>query len=86
MMRWSVRARVDGVVTDDVVAFLRVCEDYEGGYGAEDRLGVKACLGIVGVNVWAFLLGVLFRWRYGPTRVWFTAKCVGFGRRLGLIA
>jgi len=75
MMRWCIRRGVDGVLTNDPGLFLSVCEEHDrdGGVREEDVLGLRAYLGIVGINLLVMLFGSLFRWRYG-----FSEKSVYF--------
>ncbi|KAH0541598.1 hypothetical protein FGG08_003946 [Glutinoglossum americanum] len=64
-MRWSIRRGVDGVLTDDPKKFLDVCREFrEDIYLEEDRLTVRQYLGLVGFNIVAAVLNLLFRWRH----------------------
>jgi glycerophosphoryl diester phosphodiesterase len=64
MMRWSIRKKVDGVVTDDPKKFLEICDDFNEG-SKPDGLSFRACMGILGINILAAVFSVIFRWRYG---------------------
>lgn len=54
---------MDGIVTDNVPKFLKMCETFK-----EDRKyrwPVKYLLVFTYFNVWVYLFGVVFRRRYG---------------------
>jgi hypothetical protein len=65
MMRWSIRAGVDGVITDDLDLFIRVRREYDEQCVKADHWTFRDYLGILSINVLVPFLGVLFRWRYG---------------------
>jgi hypothetical protein len=58
MMRWSIRKRVDGVLTDDVVKYIKVCDEFDNKYTEKDRLSFGVYLGTVGLQILAMCLGM----------------------------
>ncbi|KAL4781283.1 PLC-like phosphodiesterase [Aspergillus varians] len=78
LMRWGIRNRVDGVITDDPALFKQVCEEWEKEQkesgGAVDSapseldrltLGQKARIWLITILV--FLLGGYFKRKYLPS-------------------
>ena len=63
-MRWSIRHRLDGVLTDDPVKFLEVCGEYDQTREPASSI-VWEYLNVAGINAATALLGIFFRWRYG---------------------
>ncbi|MCJ1254660.1 hypothetical protein MMC24_002475 [Lignoscripta atroalba] len=63
MMRWSIRAAVDGVITDDPKKFREVSREWEQGK-REVIIGVRAWLYVVWVHILVVIFGALFGWKY----------------------
>ncbi|MBE7180621.1 MAG: hypothetical protein INR71_05310 [Terriglobus roseus] len=58
------RRGLDGVITDDVAQYLRVCAAWD----VERRKwdwGARQVWEVLRVNVMAVVFGVMFRWKFG---------------------
>lgn len=63
-MRWCVRRGLDGVVTDDPAAYLRVCRGWEAERDKWDWTA-RTLVAVLRANVLCALLGMLFRLKFG---------------------
>jgi phosphatidylglycerol phospholipase C len=61
-MKWSIGKEVDGVITDDPKKYLEVCDTYR---GEKIRLPLKMWGSVIWINIFAALIGLFFRRRYG---------------------
>lgn len=61
-MRWSIRKKVDGVITDDPKKFLEVCKSYE---GEKVRMKWGTLGSLVFYQTMAFPLSFFLAWRFG---------------------
>ena len=62
-MDWCIGRGMDGMITDNVPKALEMCETY----GEKRRYywSLNVLLGLVKLNFWIYLFGVVFRRRYG---------------------
>ncbi|TVY82334.1 Phosphatidylglycerol phospholipase C [Lachnellula suecica] len=60
-MKWCIRKKVDGVITDDPKKYLEICDSYDG-----EMVGfsLKSWLGIILINFWAPFFSLLFKLYY----------------------
>lgn len=65
-MQWSIKKKVDGVITDDPKLFLEVCKEMEeeGEKGEGMRVGVRESVVLLALNVLSLIFTLLFLWRY----------------------
>ena len=82
-IEWCMERGLDGIITDEVPRVLEMCEKWsgekEGGrrsswgsyfdYYWWSNLDMNTVLGLIRVNFWIWLWGVVFRRRYGGTCV-----------------
>lgn len=62
-MRWDIRHQLDGVVTDDPKLFLEVRKGWH--EGVKDGTSLRTWIDVLRINVFAMVLAVLLRWKYG---------------------
>lgn len=62
-MRWDIRNQLDGVVTDDPKLFLEVRKGWH--EGVKDGTTLRTWLDVIRINVFALVLAVLLRLKYG---------------------
>lgn len=64
-MRWCIRNRLDGVITDDPKAFLEECQAFD---SAEEPvaidLSINTVINIIRIHVMVFAYGLVFAWKY----------------------
>lgn len=60
---WCIERNVDGIVTDDVAAFLRICDEYDA--GSVGRWPVKSLLMFLNISFFILIFSVVFRRRHG---------------------
>ena len=60
---WCIRHGLDGIITDNVPKALEMCETYRD----EKRYywSMNALLGLIRINFWIYLFGLIYRRRYG---------------------
>jgi tubulin gamma len=63
LMRWAIRHKLDGVITDDPKLFLEVRKGWN--EGMQESLGLDVWLKVVWVNCFAFVLSIIFRAKFG---------------------
>jgi phosphatidylglycerol phospholipase C len=63
-MKWSIGKEVDGVITDDPKKYLEVRDSYCGG---KIRLPFKMWGSVIWINIFAAVISLLFRTKYGFT-------------------
>ena len=64
-MRWCIKNKVDGVISDDPKKYLELCEKYDSADSKEPGFGLKDWALIICFNLLAMLFSWLFRYRYG---------------------
>ncbi|KAI9714786.1 MAG: hypothetical protein M1820_000075 [Bogoriella megaspora] len=62
---WCIRRGVDGIVTDDAVKVIRMCEKFD--ENVKYRWTVSMLVGLIYFNFYAFLFGLIISSRYGLT-------------------
>ena len=67
-MAWCIERGLDGVVTDDVPRFLRMCVESEDDR-KRYRRPVRLVLGFLYFEFWIWVFGAVYWWRYGSS-VW----------------
>lgn len=64
-MRWCIKNKIDGVISDDPKKYLELCEKYDSAGSKEPGFGLKDWALIIWFNLLAMLFSWLFRYRYG---------------------
>ena len=62
-MDWCIRQELDGVITDDPVKFMNVCEQFQ--ENEKPSWPVKVVIGLIQINIFALLFSVIFWKRHG---------------------
>ncbi|KAI9835077.1 MAG: hypothetical protein M1819_002629 [Sarea resinae] len=63
-MKWCIRQKLDGVITDNPKRFLEICDHYDES-SDKQRLTLKGLIGILRIMIFATLFSIVFEWRHG---------------------
>lgn len=63
VMRWCIRKRIDGVLTDDPKQFREVCEAWDEESDKGDRFTWRQWVAFALLNLVSFLVGIVLRWK-----------------------
>lgn len=64
LMRWSIDKDLDGVITDDPIQFLEVCDEWEQGK-RKIHISWGQWMMIAWINLMVLVFGTIFWWKYG---------------------